>query len=114
MIYDRPVQFRRAQLIDDGLSTRWTWNDADPAADNHGPVHFAAKRDLSDGERWRAGEEQAHVTTRFTLRWSPFVDGITPKDRLVCEGVTYEITGKKDGAGRRRWIEFTCAARNDQ
>ena len=106
MTLDRPVQFQRRTLVDNGLSQTEVWAD-------HGPVHMATKRDLSDGERWRAGEVQAHVTTRFTVRWSPFVEDITPRDRLVCEGVTYEIVGKKDGAGRRQWIELTCAARND-
>lgn len=101
-------------MVTDAFGTRLAWNAANPEADDHGPVHMAAKRDLSDGERWRAGEVQAHITTRFVLRWSPFTAGIDPRDRLVCEGVTYEIVGAKDGAGRRRVIEFTCAARNDQ
>ena len=104
---DRRVQFRRATMTDDGFTSQVeTWADL-------GGVVWAKKADLSDGERARAGEVAAHVTTRFTVRWSSFTAAITPKDRLVCEGVTYEITGRKEGAGRRQWIEFTCAARVD-
>lgn len=104
---DRRVQVRRAGLSDDGFAQVEAWAD-------HGAPVWAAKRDISDGERWRAGEVQAHVTTRFTLRWSPFSADITPKDRLICEGQEYEIVGIKEGAGRRQWLELTCAARTDR
>lgn len=103
---DRRVQVRRAVLSDDGLGQVLSWAD-------HGAPVWAAKKDISDGERWRAAEVQAHVTTRFTLRWSPFAAGITPKDHLVCEGLEYEITGVKEGPGRRVSIEITAAARTD-
>lgn len=106
MNLDRPVQFLRNQLVDDGFGMVPTWAD-------HGPVHMANKSDISDAERWRAGETQAHVTSRFVLRWSPFTADIDPRDRLVCEGVEYEIVGAKDGKGRRQYREFTCAARTD-
>lgn len=108
---DRRVQFLRAAEVDDGFGVVESWEL--PAALHGSPV-WANKRDLSDGERWRAGEVQAHVSTRFTVRYSPFTAAITPKDRLVCEGVTYEIAGRKEGPGRRQWIELTCAARTDQ
>ena len=115
MRLDRRVQFRRAALVTDGFGTRLAWNDANPAADNHGAPVWAEKADISDGERWRAGEVQAHVTTRFKVRCSAFAAGITPKDRLVCEGLTYDIHGIKEPPGtRRQWIEITASARNDQ
>jgi head-tail adaptor len=111
---DRIVQIRRGTVVSDGFGTRLAWNDANPAADNYGDPHPASKADISDGERWRAGEVQAHVTTRFVLRWSPWAAGISPKDRLVCEGRVYEIVGVKEAEGRRQWFELTCAARSDQ
>lgn len=110
---DRRVQFRRARGSDDGFTSAAGWNAADPAADNTGPVLWAAKEDISDSERFRAGEEAASITTRFVLRWSSLTRNITPKDRLVCEGTVYEIVGIKEGEGRHRWLEFTCAARSD-
>jgi SPP1 family predicted phage head-tail adaptor len=104
---DRIVQFRRATIGSGPFGATETWAD-------HGDPHPASKRDISDAERQRAGEVQAHVTTRFVVRWSAFMAAITPKDRLVCEGRTYEIAGIKEADGRRQWIELTCAARNDQ
>lgn len=102
---DRRIQFRRAGIGDDGLSASEAWAD-------YGSPVWASKADISDGERWRAGEVAAHVTTRFQVRWSLFTAGITPKDRLVCEGRTYDITGIKE-IGRRERIEITTAARTD-
>lgn len=104
---DRRIQFRRATLTDDGYtSAAETWAD-------HGSPVWAQKTDVSDGEKWRAGEVQAGITTRFLVRWSAFSAAITPKDRLACAGVTYDIVGIKEGAGRRDWVEITAAARND-
>jgi head-tail adaptor len=102
---DRRVRFERATLTDDGVAMTEVWAP-------HGAPIWAAKAEISDGERWRAGEVAAHVTTRFRVRWSAFAAGITAKDRLVCEGRTFDITGVKE-IGRREGLEFTAAARAD-
>ncbi len=104
---DRRIQFRRFTLVDDGFSQVETWVD-------HGTLVWAQKTDVSDGERWRASEVQAQVTTRFLVRWSAFAADITPKDRIVCDGLEYNIAGVKEGDGRRQWLEITAAARTDQ
>lgn len=103
---NRIVQVQRATVTRGALGSVETWAD-------HGDPFRAEKMDLSDAERWRAGEVAAHVTARFRVRWWTFTAGITPKDRLVCEGVTYEITGIKE-VERRRELEITVAARTDQ
>jgi SPP1 family predicted phage head-tail adaptor len=104
---DRQLQFRRATLADNGLEAVETWAD-------HGTPVWAAKKDVSDGERLRAQEVQAHITSRFTVRWSPFTAGITPKDRLICEGREHDIAGIKEAGTRRQWLEITAAARADK
>jgi SPP1 family predicted phage head-tail adaptor len=105
---DRRVQFQRAARVDNGLEMVETFA-------SHGNPIWASKRDLSDGERARAGETQAHVTTRFTVRYSAFTAAITPKDRLTCEGFSFDIVGIKEPPNtRRQWIEITAAARIDQ
>ncbi|AZB65035.1 head-tail adaptor protein [Cereibacter sphaeroides] len=104
---DRRIQFRRAAPVDDGFAEVETWSD-------HGSPVWAARADLSDGERWRAAEVAAGVTTRFTVRWSAFAAAITPKDRLLCDGREFDITGiKEPPETRRQWIEITAAARID-
>lgn len=103
---DRRIQFRRYSEADDGYGVAQTWAD-------HGSTVHASKTDLSDGEKWRSGEVAASVTARFVIRSSAFSQGVTPKDRLVCEGTTYEISGIKEGKGRKQWLELTCSARSD-
>lgn len=103
---DRRVQFRRAQMIDDRLQSREAWVD-------HGSPVWAGKVDASDAERLRAAQVQATISARFTVRWSPFTVDLTPKDRLVCEGREYDITGIKETGARREFLEITCAARVD-
>lgn len=102
---DRRVQFERYSEADDGFGAVKAWSA-------HGDPQPAEKRDISDGERWRASEVQAHITTRFRVRSSLFTRGLTPKDRLVCEGRTYDISGIKE-LDRRRTLEITAAARAD-
>lgn len=103
---DRRVQFSRATLTDDGFGMVETW------APLGGPV-WASKEDVSDGEKWRAGQVQAQITTRFKVRFSAFTAGLTPKDRLSCEGLTYDVTGIKEVGSRRTFFEITAAARSD-
>lgn len=103
---DRRVQFRRAEMVQGGLGTTLVFAD-------HGSPVWARKRDVSDMERLRAAEVQAMVSARFMVRWSTFTAGITPKDRLVCGGREYDISGIKE-IGRQEFLEITAAARADK
>lgn len=109
---DRRVQFLRGTMADDGLSSSLQWNAADVTADHHGTPVWAKKKEISDGERWRAGSVEANLTTRFVVRWSNFTAALTAKDRLICEGVMYNIVGIKEIEGRRQWLEITAARIN--
>lgn len=73
---------------------------------------WAAKMDVSDGERFRAAQVAATVTTRFRLLWSPQVADVNPKDRIALDGREYDIVGVKE-IGRREGLEVTAAARVD-
>lgn len=99
---DRRVQFLRALLVDDGYQTR-------PGAyEPHGNRIWAARRFISDRERYAASTVGVDSVVRFTVRYSLFTAAIQHTDRLVCDGRTYAITGIKD-IGRRVWIEITAA-----
>jgi head-tail adaptor len=102
---DRRVQFLRGIVADNGFEQVEVFTA-------HGSPVWASKVDVSDGERWRAGEVAAHITTRFQVRSSAFSRGLTPKDRLVCAGVTFDISGIKE-IGRQQMLEITAAARAD-
>ncbi len=104
---DRRVQFRRRSVVNDTLSHTEVWADL-------GCQVWASKADVSDGERMRAAQAQATITTRFRVRWSSFTVTITPKDRLVCAGVEYDITGIKEVGARHEFLEITAATRADR
>jgi SPP1 family predicted phage head-tail adaptor len=62
---------------------------------------------ISDGERWKAAEVAASVTTRFRIRWGA---DVLVTDRITHEGDVYEIVGVKE-IGRREGQEITASAR---
>lgn len=105
---DRRVQVYRARWVDDGLSKVPVW-------EKHGYPLWALREDVKDAERWRAGEVQASVTSRFQVRSSGFSRDIDARDRIECEGAIFEITGTKEATqyGRRQLLEWTCTRRTD-
>lgn len=102
---DRLVQIERAAQVDDGFSVTEVFA-------SHGEAFWSMKTDVSDGERARAGIVEASLMTRFKVRWNEFSADLTPADRLVCEGVTYNVTGIKEVDGRRQWLEISATARS--
>lgn len=99
---DRRIQFQRYSLTDDGFQKVEDWA-------SHGSPVWASKKDFSDGERMRADEVSAVLNTRFEVRSSSFSRGLTPKDRLTYNGVTFEIFGIKE-IGRNNRLEITAGA----
>lgn len=102
---DRRISFERFTVTDDGYQSVETW-----AA--HGGAVYASKTDVSDGERMRAGEVSASLTSRFVVRSSNFTRGLTPKDRIKYKGNAFNIFGTKE-LGRNDYIEITAGARTD-
>ena len=102
---DRRAQFRRATVGDDGFGQTEAWAD-------HGAVVWASRRDVSDAEKAGAGQVNATVMSRFRVRRSAFTAGLTAKDRFVCDGREWSITGLKE-TDRPGLIEITATAGND-
>jgi SPP1 family predicted phage head-tail adaptor len=73
---------------------------------------WGSKRDVSDSERVAAAEVSAEITTRFQIRWDSSWSDLNPKDRVVYNGRTYDISSVKE-IGRREGLEITAAARSD-
>ncbi|MGI3169988.1 head-tail adaptor protein [Pseudooceanicola sp. C21-150M6] len=103
---DRRLQFRRATPLDDGFTKSENWED-------HGAPVWASRRDVSDGEKAKAGAVSAELSTRFRVRSSAFTRGITPKDRFLSDGLQWEIVGLKE-IGRLDGIEITAVAKLDR
>lgn len=75
-------------------------------------TRWASKQDVSDGEKIRAAEVGATVTTRFQVRWDSVTETITAADRIIYDGQEYEVAGTKE-LGRREGIEITASRQND-
>jgi head-tail adaptor len=105
---DRRCQFWRATLEDDGFGQVQVWA-------KHGYPVWALREDVKDGERWRAAEVQASITSRFQVRSSEFTRDLDPRDRIECEGEQFNIVGVKQASqyGRRQLIEITAVRRTD-
>lgn len=104
---DRRVQFQRATYVDDGFGKVPVWSD-------HGGRIFAARQDVSDGERAAAGQIEATIVARFVVRSSPFTRALNPGDRLSHECKEWDIQGIKEARmGRRAFLEITARARAD-
>lgn len=100
---DRRIQVQRATQTPDGyggFTSEWA---------DHGAPQPARRRDVSDAERMNAGAWDNKLVTRFVIRASAFGRGIRRYDRIVHEGVTFEIDGIKEVPGQRRgFLEITA------
>ena len=77
-------------------------------------VTISAKcSDPSSAERYRAQEVGAEIDMRFTIRWSPDVRDVNPRDRVLFDGREYNITGVRN-IGRLQWREIVAVARADE
>lgn len=99
---DRRVTLQRATTVQSALGTEIpSWATL--------ATLWASREAISGVERYRAEQVGATVTARFQVRWNAITSGLRRADRLICEGVTYEITGLKE-IGRRVGVEITAAA----
>ena len=101
---DRQIRIERATKTPNGLGG-YTLGWA-PLA-----TVWASKKDVSDGERIRAGELAASVETRFQIRWGL---GVTVQDRVVTldDGRVWQLSAVKE-IGRHDGQELTGAARGE-
>lgn len=70
----------------------------------------AERADVSDGERFSSAELAAQISTRFRIRYAATWANLSPRDRLTCEGRTFNIVGVKQ-IDRRRGLEISAIAR---
>lgn len=98
---DRRLTIRRATVTDNGLEEVPDWADV--------VTVWASKQDVSDRERTLAASTGASITTRFQIRYSTVVAGVTAEDQVVCEGRKYAVTAVKE-IGRREGLEITATA----
>lgn len=75
---------------------------------------FANRKDVSDGEKLAAGQLGSSIVARFIIRSSTAARTVSPLDRIIHDGKTWEITGVKQAdLGRNRFVEIKATARNE-
>jgi SPP1 family predicted phage head-tail adaptor len=106
-VFDRKISILRATTAPNDLNELVkTWAEFIEV--------WAGQRDVSDGERIRAAEIQAEITTRFHIRWSADAATIDGKDRIATDdGRVFDIFSVK-ALGRQQIIEITATARAEQ
>lgn len=81
------------------------------------PITFArlaGRSDVSDSERFAAGQVGAFRSTRFIVLSDPDTRKITPAYRLTHEELEYNIVGVKETLdGRHQAIEITATCEAD-
>ena len=103
---NRRIQIQRTTQTPDGQGGfEDDWN-------NLGAPIFARRRDVSDSERMMAGRWDNKLVTRFVIRATGFGRSITRFDRIVHEGVVYEIDGIKEVPDTRAFLEITAYTRD--
>lgn len=101
---DRTVSFERELFTKNGRNER--------IAAGWAPiVTVRARRDpVSDGERNNGAQVERLVTDRFTTHYSRDLAALDLTQQLVCDGVAYDLVGRKE-LGRREGLEWSAKAK---
>jgi SPP1 family predicted phage head-tail adaptor len=75
---------------------------------------WASKIDTSARESFRAAEVGAELSCRFTVRSSTLTRSLDEKDRVTCNGRTYNVTGVRETIGRHSFVEIDTVIRSDR
>lgn len=102
---DRRLTIQRATVSTNGFNEPvQTWA---PIA-----TVWARRINVSDAERQRSAETTAEITARFQIRFQSALASLNPKDRVICDGDTFDIWGVKE-IGLREGLEISATARAD-
>ena len=68
----------------------------------------ASREDVGASERFRANQELATRTSKFTIRWRQLTAG---QHRISHDGLIWDIEGLAEPENtRRQWLEITASA----
>ena len=90
---DRRLTLQRRTLIENDYGEGVeTWNDL--------ATVWAEKIPVRGSERYAAMQTVAEVEERFKIRYRT---GLTPLDRVICDGITYDVQGVLEIGRREGW-----------
>jgi len=91
-----------------GAETRNAMNEVTSEFEEFGKF-WSARLTQKPTEGWKAGQTAAQVERLFNLRYTTRTASISPSDRLICDGNTYEIIGVTEH-GRQHGIDIVAIA----
>lgn len=103
-VLDRRITVRRRSIANGPLGATEVWATL--------CVIWAARKDVSDGEKAVSGTVMSTLVTRFIVGSSVAARDIRPADAITEGGLTFDIVGIKE-LGRRDHLEITAQARLD-
>lgn len=103
-VLDRRITIRRRSITNGSLGVTEAWATL--------CVIWAARKDVSDGEKAVSGTVMSALVTRFIVGSSVAARDIRPADRIAEGDLTFGIVGIKE-LGRRDYLEITAQARLD-
>ena len=99
---NRSIQIQRAvQTSGPGGVVTTVWQ-------NVGPVLSAQRTDIKDSERIVAARWQNKLVSRFVIRATSFARSIRRTDRLLHDGLAFEISGIKEAPHGQAFMEVTA------
>lgn len=103
---DRRITLQRASKVANEFNEEISnWQDLTKV--------WARRRDASDSQKIEllaAGQVGSFQVSRFTVRSSTLTRSITPVDRMLHDGLVWQINGVKElDVGRHRFIEITAS-----
>ncbi|MFV0409092.1 MAG: head-tail adaptor protein [Paracoccus sp. (in: a-proteobacteria)] len=103
-VLDRRITIRRRSIANGPLGATGAWATV--------CVIWAARKDVSDGEKAVSGTVMSTLATRFIVVSSVAARDIRPADTITEGSLTFDIVGIKE-LGRRDYLEITAQARLD-
>ena len=98
---------RKAQRLAWTSTTRDGLNNPVESWVATGPAFAVQQLDQRPTEAWKAGQSAAQLETGFRARWTPAVAAISPRDRLLVDGRTFEVIGLTEPK-RRAELTIAC------
>jgi len=105
--FDRRIEIWRGGIVDDGMRRK-------NAPFSKAFARWARKRDVSDAERAKTGQQAQEVGTRFVVRADAQTRTITGADQVRHRGRVYQIVGVKETDERDDGIEISALALTDK
>ena len=98
------IRIQKQITVGTGSFATKKWVDLGNTSDTDPPRYIYSKWESVKGlELWAADSMQAVDTNIVTIRYNPTLNAAC---RIICGGITYQITGVSDPTQRKQWQQI--------